>query len=156
MKWEDPPILKIYEALGAIADKRVHLHSNEAEVYSSSGNKFYKITYNPKTNEITSSDNGSYWMGYLGYPSITFLMLKGVISYDAGLPPLLKEIPWKDINVKFNNDFEKTEKYIRRGIARKTKTYFGWFDKELDKIMNTIKKLQLNKMETDLTPPMEY
>jgi hypothetical protein len=35
MKWQHPPIIKIYEALGAIADGRVEINGMTAKVYSS-------------------------------------------------------------------------------------------------------------------------
>ena len=70
MKWEHPPIIKIYEALGAVADNRVELSENTAKVFSSSGNKFYDVSYDRDSNSIMTNDNGSYWKGYLGYPAI--------------------------------------------------------------------------------------
>jgi len=36
MKWKHPPIIKIYEALGSVADGRLKLDGNFAKVYSSS------------------------------------------------------------------------------------------------------------------------
>jgi hypothetical protein len=35
MKWRHPPLIKIYEALGAIADGRVEVNGMTAKVYSS-------------------------------------------------------------------------------------------------------------------------
>jgi hypothetical protein len=32
MKWKEPPIIKIYEALGAVADDRVEVEGNSAKV----------------------------------------------------------------------------------------------------------------------------
>ncbi|MFZ1075166.1 MAG: hypothetical protein WAN50_02225 [Minisyncoccia bacterium] len=37
MKWKKPPVIKIYEALGAVADGRIEVDGNAAKVYSSSG-----------------------------------------------------------------------------------------------------------------------
>jgi hypothetical protein len=59
------------------------------------------------------NDNGSYWQGYLGYPAIAYLLVKDIIAYDPHLAELLKGIPWKDVNTKFKNDWEKTEKYCQ-------------------------------------------
>lgn len=108
MKWLEPPIIKIYEALGAIADGRIEVSDNAAKVYSSSRNKFYEISYAPATRSIMANDNGSYWKGYLGYPAIAYLLATGVLPYRAEYGELLKDIAWKDINQKFKNDFEKT------------------------------------------------
>jgi len=69
--WKQPPIIKVYEALGSIADGRITVEGNTAKIYSSSGNKFYEVTYDPDTSSIMCNDNGSYWAGYLGYPAIS-------------------------------------------------------------------------------------
>jgi hypothetical protein len=39
MLWQPTPRVKIYEALGAVVDGRVHIDDVTARVYSSSGNK---------------------------------------------------------------------------------------------------------------------
>lgn len=62
MKWKHPPITKIYEALGSVADERIELVGSSAKVYSSSRNKFYVVSYEPGA--IMANDNGSYWQGY--------------------------------------------------------------------------------------------
>lgn len=111
--WKQPPIIKVYEALGAIADRRIELEGNSAKVYSSSRGKYYTVTFDPTTNSIMCNDNGSYWAGYLGYPAITFLLGKQIIPFSTDSAELLKDIKWKDINQDFKNDFAKTEKYCQ-------------------------------------------
>lgn len=111
--WKFPPIIKVYEALGCIADQRIQIDGNSAKVYSSSGNKFYTVTYDPKKNAIMCDDNGSFWQGYLGYPAIAYLLTKGIIPYFPSSAKLLKNIAWKDLNTEFKNDFIKTEKYCQ-------------------------------------------
>ena len=111
--WKQPPVIKVYEALGCIADGRIEVDGNTAKVYSSSGNKFYTVTYDPTTNSVMCNDNGSYWQGYLGYPAISFLLATGVIPYSPSSASPLKNIMWKDINQSFKNDFVKTEKYCQ-------------------------------------------
>lgn len=112
VKWKQPPLIKIYEALGAVADGRIEVSGNTAKVFSSSGNKFYDVIYDPAKNAIMANDNGSYWKGYIGYPAIAFLFKANILKYDESIGLLLKGIPWKDINQKFKNDFEKTIEYI--------------------------------------------
>lgn len=111
--WKLPPIIKIYEALGAIADDRIKIEGNIAKVYSSSGNKYYTVTYDPSSNAIMCNDNGSFWQGYLGYPAIAYLLKTGVIPYKQESADILRDIKWKDINQDFKNDFAKTEKYCQ-------------------------------------------
>lgn len=137
MKWKVPPRIKVHEALGAIGDKRIEIDGNTAKVYSSSGNKFYTVTYNPETHALMVNDNGSYWKGYLGYPAIAFLMMVGKIPYTQEQAEACKDIGWKDINTKFKNDFDKTLQYIHkvqkeRGIKVKD------FEREIDGIYTSV------------------
>lgn len=112
MKWKVPPRIKIHEALGAIGDQRIEVDGNTAKVYSSSGNKFYTVTYDPDSHSLMVNDNGSYWKGYLGYPAIAYLMLIGKFSHTQEQADAFKNIAWKNINTKFKNDFNKTLDYI--------------------------------------------
>jgi len=108
--WATIPKEKICEALGAIADKRIEIGADagSARVFSSSGKKFYTIKYDEKTSSIMCNDNSSYWTGYLGYPGVAFLMVKGKIHYSERAAKAFKGIPWKELNVKNRNDFKKT------------------------------------------------
>jgi hypothetical protein len=118
--WKLPPIIKVYEALGCIADGRIKIEDNNtAKIYSSSGNKFYTVTYDPDQYAIMCNDNGSYWQGYLGYPAIAFLLIKNIIPYSPTSTELLKDIKWKDINQNFKNDFSKTENYCQSLIIER-------------------------------------
>jgi hypothetical protein len=155
MKWKLPPKIKIYEALGCIADQRIEITENEAKVYSSSRNKFYVVKYDAEKNAIMANDNGSYWVGYLGYPSIAFLMLKGIIKYNDKFTSALKDIKWKDINTQFKNDFEKTEEYIK-GIMVEKGFQQEEFNAEIEQISEQIKKLNLEKLGKRIAPPQGY
>lgn len=117
--WKLPPIIKVYEALGCVADERIHVEDNVAKVYSSSGNKYYTVTYDPATHAIMCNDNGSYWAGYLGYPAIAFLLQVGVIPYQPESANLLRDVNWKDINQTFKNDFAKTEQYCQDLVLKR-------------------------------------
>lgn len=155
MKWKIPPKIKIYEALGAIGDKRIELTGNQAEVFSSSRKKFYIVNYREYDNAIMCNDNGSYWQGYLGYPSIAFLMLKGKVIFDKKFADALKDIAWKDINTLFKSDYEKTEQHILQLIEQR-----GFNKQELleevDKIYEQVKKLDLNLLGARKKPPKGY
>ena len=154
-KWAIPPEIKVYEALGGIGDKRIDVSGDEAKVFSSSKGKFYSIQYNEKENAIMCNDNGSYWKGYLGYPSIAFLMLKGKIKYNPKFSEALKEIPWKDINVKFKNNFSKTEQYILEIVEKR-----GYKKEELieevKQISSQIESLSINQLGKRTIPPKGY
>lgn len=155
MKWKLPPKIKIYEALGCIGDGRMRMEDNQAQVVSSSGGKSYTVKYDPGRNAIMSNDNGSYWAGYLGYPSIAFLMAKGVLKYDPECAEALKGIGWKDINVRFKNNFEKTESYII-GLLRERGFEEGRIKSEIDRIFSQIEKLNIEKLGPRVKPPKGY
>ncbi len=150
-----PPKIKIYEALGCLGDKRIKINGNEGKVYSSSLKKFYIVKYDPEANAIMANDNASYWQGYLGYPSIAFLMAVGKIKFKKEFTKALKGIKWKDINVKFKNDYLKTEKYIK-DILKEKDINIESFNKEIDKIFAQIKSLKLNYLGKKIRPPQGY
>jgi hypothetical protein len=104
-----PPIIKVYEALGAIGDGRVRIvDSRRALVTSSDGVKTYEVEVSEDGREISSNDNASYWQGYLGYPAIAVLLARGFYRPPANVTDALAGIPWKTLNRKFKNDYAKT------------------------------------------------
>jgi len=116
--WKMPPIIKVYEALGALGDGRVRLEDDmRARVVSSEGNKTYQVETSDGLRKVSSNDNASYWQGYLGYPAIAVLVARGLYEPDAGVMRALAGIPWKELNRKFRNDYTKTlsevEKHLR-------------------------------------------
>lgn len=119
MKWKTPPKIKIYEALGSLADNRLKEIDEEIRVYSSAGKKFYVVSYDEKQNAIMTNDNGSYWVGYLGYPSIAYLMYIGRLSFNKEYAAALKGVNWKEINTKNKNDFDKTISEVDKIISKK-------------------------------------
>ena len=155
MIWKLPPKIKIYEALGSIADGRVHINGDTAKVYSSSGNKYYEVKYDPEANSITANDNGSYWKGYLGYPLIAFLLLKGVIEYRQEDTEALRGIAWKDINTKFKNDFNKTIEHIHQKLKEKNINVQGLV-KSVGEIYQQLKDKEFKKLGLTAKPPEGY
>ncbi len=155
MKWKKPPIIKIYEALGAIADERITITetSTSARVYSSSGNKYYEVSYDPANQAIMANDNASYWKGTLGYPAIAFLLTKGVLQYRADIAILLKGIAWKDINQRYRNDFEKTLRHIQNSLERSEWGNLSEYTESLSKAIDT---LDLNHLGKQKMPPQGY
>ncbi|MEX1111889.1 MAG: hypothetical protein WEC84_00345 [Candidatus Andersenbacteria bacterium] len=153
MKWKLPPRIKIYEALGAVGNGRIKIDGDTARVISSSGNKEYIVQYDREKNAITANDNGSYWRGYLGYPSIAFLMKKGVVKYDSSVAELLKGIAWKDVNQMYKNDFPKTEVHIHELMGKKNS---AMFNQEADRITKQLEELNLDKITSKAKPPQGY
>lgn len=115
--WKMPPSIKVYEALGAIGDGRVRLEDeHRAMVTLSEGNKVYEVELSGDGREISSNDNASYWQGYLGYPAIAVLLMRGLYRAPANVIDALAEIPWKEINRRYENDYEKTLAEVNRTV----------------------------------------
>ena len=70
-----PPVEKAFEAYSALADGRVEMHDDYALVDSSDGAKTYEVSWQGDT--YASTDNGTYWQGYAGYPVIAVLIMQG-------------------------------------------------------------------------------
>lgn len=153
MKWKQPPVIKIYEALGAVADGRVEVSGNSAKVFSSSRNKFYDVEYDPESQSVMTNDNGSYWQGYLGYPAIAFLLKIEALEYRENLAALLQGIPWKDLNQRFKNDFDKTLEHIQETFSPSERNDLLEYVRELNR---KIAALNLSLLGKKKLPPKGY
>jgi hypothetical protein len=144
--WKLPPKSKIYEALSAIADNRVNITSETgALVTSSSLDKIYTVGWSEDFTQITSNDNASYWQGYIGYPILTVLMVKGKVNFDRRITEHLAGIPWKKINKQFKNNYDEAIESVLDSLEEKgvdTKT----LRKEIERIMTQLEQLSLKKM----------
>jgi len=111
-----PPLVKVYEAMGALGDRRIRIESaTRALVTSSEGTKTYEVEISDGGHSIASNDNASYWQGYLGYPAIAVLIERGVIARPpANAINGLSGIPWKEINRRFRNEYAKTIAEVER------------------------------------------
>jgi hypothetical protein len=114
--WKMPPIAKVYEAIGAIGDGRVKImDERHAAVTSSDGSKTYAVELSAAGHEISSNDNSSYWQGYLGYPAIAVMIARGFYQLRKDVIQALSGIPWKELNRRFRNNYERTiAEVIRR------------------------------------------
>ncbi len=153
MKWKQTPIAKIYEALGCVADGRVEVSGDTSKVFSSSGGKFYTVTYDPVSQAIMVNDNGSFWGGYLGYPAVAYLMIVGELSYSPKIAAELKGIAWKDINQKFKNDFDKAVEFI---LSSKPLEIKEAIEAEVNKIYGQLTAKSYNLLGRKMRPPAGY
>jgi hypothetical protein len=134
-EWKLPPEIKVLEALGAIGDGRIKVEDNTATVISSDGSKTYTVRYDEEKHLIGSTDNGSVFKGYYGYPIVAFLMLKGLLPLRRDLAEALKGIPWREWNERYKRywivekivldrlkergfDGKEVKKYIKEVLAR--------------------------------------
>lgn len=102
-EWKAPHIIKIPEALSAIADLRYERKGNYLFVKSSDYSKKYTVEI--FENGYSSNDNMSYNNGILGYPIVVSLMLESKIEYNRYYLPLFNGINWTKLNEQYNKNF---------------------------------------------------
>jgi hypothetical protein len=152
-EWKAPPIAKIYEALGAVADERVTgRNGQKAAVMSSSGDKEYTVEWGNDFEWITSNDNASYWQGYIGYPIVAVLINEGVLKFDAKAAEFLKGVPWKKLNTKNKNNFAKTIDDVLTDVRSKGGDVDGIIS-ECQRIAAEVMKLNLKRPGKKRPPP---
>ncbi len=143
-----PPRIKVLEAIGSIGDERIKvLDDKKAQVVSSRGDKVYKVVLVKKENNVFhtySNDNGTIYRGYIGYPIIAFMMVKGIIPIDKEVMKAMSGVPWKDLNERYKK-YSIVENIVlsraeRRGVSR---------DIVMDYINIVMKKLGLLKVFFD-------
>ncbi len=149
MKWKKPPMIKIYEALGTMADGRIELNGDTAKVFSSNGKKFYEVTFDPAENAIMANDNASYWQGYLGYPGIVMLLKLEILPYKPELANLLKGVVWKDLNTKIKNK-DQAIAHVEFSMDDADRENLHEYIAEL---ATKLKKLNLNMLGSRVRPP---
>ncbi|MEM1627706.1 MAG: hypothetical protein QXP02_05845 [Desulfurococcaceae archaeon] len=100
-----PPRIKVMEALGALSDGRVKpVSSTKAIVKSSGGEREYKVVLIDEGGNmfrVYSNDNGTIYRGYIGYPIISLMFLKGVLPIDNQVAKAFSGIPWRELNERY-------------------------------------------------------
>jgi len=122
--WKIPPPIKVFEAIGAIGDARVHAVDDGAtrsvwDVISSDGSKTYRVEVSADGREISSNDNAWYGQGYLGYPAIAVLIARGTLAANPETIRLLTGIPWKELNRRYRNDYQRTTADVVRIVQER-------------------------------------
>ncbi len=97
-----PPRIKVMEALGALADERVErTQGNFFRVVSSDGSRTYRVYVEDLGGgrlRVCSTDNGTVYRGYAGYPILSAMMLLGYLRRDPDVERALAGIPWRRLN----------------------------------------------------------
>ncbi|MCS7374899.1 MAG: hypothetical protein NDF56_07965 [archaeon GB-1845-036] len=142
-----PPRIKVLEALGCVADRRINfLKENYAKVVSSLGDRVYDVYVDVNRGVAYSSDNGTTYRNYIGYPIISFLMMKGLLPFNGKIAEALKGIPWKSLNERYRK-YALVEREIfmmlkERGISRGEVLAF------VKIVMEKLKAIKLFKLES--------
>jgi len=137
-----PPRIKVLEALGAIADGRIKIiDEHRAQVVSSEGDRVYDVYVDVSKGQVYSNDNGTKYRGYVGYPIIALLMIKGVIPFYRDVAEALKGIPWRELNEKYKK-YAIVESIVK-DIARKRGISPSYIDLVISRVIGKLKTLKL-------------
>lgn len=145
-----PPIEKIYEAYSAIADERIIMREESADVLSSDHSKRYLITWQDDT--YSSNDSASYWQGYAGYPLIAVLMLQGKLPLTQMIAVYFKGINWKKLNAEFKGKYAEAVNVILEDL-RQNGIHCNSIHTEVQKVYEAIKALEITCKRSSLRPP---
>jgi len=141
-----PPKIKVLEAAGAIADGRVkRIDERNAVVTSSDGSRTYRVYVDIERMEACSTDNGTVYRGYLGYPIISVLMLDGVLPYDEVIGKALSGIPWKVLNEKYRK-YALVEEEVKR-IAAQRGVDPAQLEEFKNRVYKEIKRLRFRRVD---------
>ncbi|BDR91979.1 hypothetical protein [Vulcanisaeta souniana] len=138
-----PPRIKVLEALGAIADGRIEVvNENEALVRSSDGTRTYKVYVDVSRREVDSTDNGTVYRGYVGYPIVSFLMIKKLLPINENLMQSLRGIPWKKLNEEYKNYAKVMEVIIRDRRLNEIEV-----NKYIDQVLSVLRRMNLKRIQ---------
>ncbi len=141
-----PPKIKVLEAASTLADSRIKvLNDKEAIVKSSDGSREYYVFLDINKGEACSTDNGTVYRKYIGYPIIAFLMIKGILPYNEKVGNALKGIKWRELNEKFKK-YSLVEEEIKKLVFSKgvSPVYLDMFKEKVYNILKSRIRLRLS------------
>lgn len=142
MRLRSPPRIKVLEALGAIADGRIkQVGDNDYIAISSDGSRKYRVHLDLGKGMADSTDNGTTYRGYMGYPIVAALMLKGVLPYNSKIANALKGVKWKELNDKYKR-YEVVMEIVK-GMARRNGVEPYEIDAYVEDIMKRLENVKL-------------
>lgn len=152
-KWSLPPKAKIYEALSAVADKRVSIvAAHQAQVTSSAGDKKYLVEWSADATQIASNDNASYWQGYAGYPIIAVLLALGRLAAAENVVRHFAGIHWKALNKEYKNNYDSAVAAVLASLSDKG-VDTAEIQRTVDDIYTDLRDLSLEKLDKRRPPP---
>ncbi len=146
-----PPKIKILEAAGAVADGRIErLSDNLFRVVSSEGDRIYSVYVDLEKGEACSTDNGTTYRGYVGYPIISSLFILGTLPYDAVIGKSLANIDWRRLNETLKS-YSLVEEKVKE-IARSRGVPPELIDRYSSNVYERLRKIKLIKVNKCLNP----
>jgi hypothetical protein len=151
--WKPPPRAKVFEAFTAVADGRVRLAGpGSATVTSSRGDKTYDVGWSDDGAVVTSNDNASYWQGYLGYPILAVLLVRGVLRADAAAVGAMAGVPWHDLTTRFRRDYEAAVAHALGELAARGGDP-ALVEREVAAVLDQVAALDLRRTGRGRRPP---
>lgn len=142
-----PPRIKVLEALGAVAGKRVRVVDDRScLVDASEGPRTYKVFLDLENRIAESDDNGTVFRNYVGYPIIAYLMTLGKLSYDQKIAEPLARIKWRSLNERYKS-YAKVESIIKKTLLKHGISSQS-VDEFIEKALKEIEALGLSKPVT--------
>lgn len=152
--WKLPPRAKVFEAFTAVADGRVRLTgAGSATVTSSSGDKTYDVEWSDEGRLLSSNDNASYWQGYLGYPALAVLLVRGALRADEAAVGALAGVPWHDLNKRSRRDYEAAVALVLAGLAERGGDP-ALVEREVAAVLDQLASLDLQRAGRGRRPPV--
>lgn len=145
-----PPVEKVYEALGAIADGRVAMAEGGAEVVSSGGGKRYAVRWDGDV--YSANDIATYWQLYPGYPIIAALMLQGKLPYREELATHLAGVRWDELNARHKRKYDAAVAEVLDGLRGKDVDTAA-IERHVAEVFTLLEKLDLTVKRGSLRPP---
>ena len=151
--WKLPPRAKVFEALSAVADGRVRLAGpGSATVISSGGDRVYDVEWSDDGRTIAANDNASYWQGYLGYPALAVLLVRGKLHAGEDVVRALAGVPWHDLNTRFRRNYDAAVAHVLAGLpdgAPEAET----IQRAVDDVLEQFATLDLQRAGRGKRPP---
>ena len=151
--WKLPPRAKVFEAFTAVADGRVQLTGpGSATVTSSGGDKTYDVGWSDDGRTVTANDNASYWQGYLGYPILAVLLVRGVLHAADEVVAALAGVPWHDLNMQYKHDYDAAVAHVLAALPAGGATT-AQIETAVDDVLAQLAELDLQRGSRRGRPP---
>jgi len=149
--WKLPPRAKVFEAFTAVADGRVRLTgSGSATVVSSAGDKTYDVEWSEDDPTVTANDNASYWQGYLGYPIVAVLLVRGELHAAQDAVAALAGVPWHELNQRYKREYDAAVAHVLRELPGGAAVVV---EREVDRVLADLAALRLQRTGRGRRPP---
>jgi hypothetical protein len=149
--WKLPPRAKVFEAFTAVADGRVRLTGpGSATVASSGGDRTYDVEWSDDGRTVSANDNASYWQGYLGYPIVAVLLVRGELHAAEDAVAALAGVPWNELNQRYKREYDAAIAHV---LGELSDGDASTVETEVDRVLADLAALDLQRAGRGRRPP---